>query len=81
VVIGDSNLIIRGLRRLIKNDHPTLIRILLRIRGLEQKFDMVKYYHVYRAHNNLVDSLAKATKQLEQRTLINNEEHKYEPIP
>jgi ribonuclease HI len=37
VVIGDSDLIIKGLRRLIKNAHPTLARILLRIKDLEKK--------------------------------------------
>jgi hypothetical protein len=46
VLIDDSDLIIKGLCGLIKNAHPTLAMILLRIKDLKKKIE-VNYFHVY----------------------------------
>jgi hypothetical protein len=81
VVIEDSDLIIKGLQRNIKNSHPTLATIFLKIKELENIFDKVSYYHVYRTQKSLADSLAKVVKQLEHNHLKFNEESKYELIP
>jgi ribonuclease HI len=48
LVIGDSEMIIKGLRRLNKNAHPNLMQIYQRIMNMEQKFNSVSYYHIYR---------------------------------
>jgi ribonuclease HI len=52
VVIGDFDLIIKGLQRNIKNAHLTLATIFLHIRELEKIFEMVSYYHVLRSQNS-----------------------------
>jgi ribonuclease HI len=41
IVIGDSDLIVKGLQRLIKNHHFHLMRIYNKIRTLEKKFTSV----------------------------------------
>jgi ribonuclease HI len=74
IVIGDSNLIVKGLQRFIKNDQPNLMRIFHRIRKLELKFKLVSYHHIYRKQNEIADSLAKVAKQLEQSKLRINED-------
>jgi ribonuclease HI len=61
-VIGDSDLITRGLRQNLKTTHPNISRTLLRIRDMEHKFGKVSYYHVYRSQNTIADSLAKEAK-------------------
>jgi hypothetical protein len=81
VVIGDSDLIIKGLRRHIKNSHPTLATIFSCIRELEKIFERVNYYHILRMQNSSTNSLAKATKNLEQSILKVNDEIKYELLP
>jgi hypothetical protein len=81
VVIRDSDLIIKGLRRNIKNAHPTLATIFSRIRELEKRFERDNYYHVLRMKKSLADSLAKATKNLEHSLIKVNNETKYDLLP
>jgi ribonuclease HI len=63
-IIGDFDLIIRGLCKSLKTTHPNISRTLLRIKDLENKFDKISYYHVLRTQNIVVDSLTKEEKDL-----------------
>jgi hypothetical protein len=74
-------LIIKGLRQNIKNTHPTIARTLLIIRDMEQKFNEVSYFHIYKNQNGIVDSLAKGAKQFTQGRLKHSNEINYGPIP
>jgi len=74
IILGDSNLIIKGLRRLSKNALPSLIWIYPRIRDIENQFKSMSYFHILRRQNGKVDTLAKAHKQLAQgKNCVNKE--------
>jgi ribonuclease HI len=70
IILGDSNLIIKGLRRLSKNALPSLIRIYPCIRDIENQFKSMSYFHILRRKNGKVDTLAKAHKQLAQEKFV-----------
>jgi hypothetical protein len=76
----DSHLIIKGLRRNIKNTHPPLPQYSHVSESLRKDLG-VNYYHVFRMQNSLADSLAKETMNLEQSLLKVNNETKYELLP
>jgi ribonuclease HI len=75
IFIGDSDLIIKGLQRLIKHAQPNLMRIYHGIRNLEHKFKSVSYHHIYRKTNETKGSLAKVAKQLAQSKIKLNEDY------
>jgi hypothetical protein len=81
MVIGDSNLITRGLRQNLKTTHPNISITLLQIRDMENKFGEVSYYHVYRSQNAIDDSLTKEAKQFSTGQLKQGNAIHYEPIP
>jgi ribonuclease HI len=73
IVIGDSKLVIKGLRGINHNPKSNLQRIYKRIKIKERKFGSVEYYHILHHQNQEVDQLAKESKSLNQGDLKDNE--------
>jgi hypothetical protein len=73
IVIGDSELIIKGLCKINTISHSNLHRIYQRIEIDEKNFHLVDYYNVFHWKNGEVDSLAKDTRQMDQGYIRVNE--------
>ena len=54
----DSELIVLHLNRVYAIKNPVLLRLFLKVRLLERKFDYIEYQHISRNLNTLVDALA-----------------------
>ena len=58
IVRLDSELVVLQLNRVYAIKNPVLLRLFLRVRLLEQEFDYIKYQHIPRNLNTLVDATA-----------------------
>ena len=81
IVIGDFDLIIKGLRQILKNPQSNIARTFIRIRDMEHKFREVYYLHVYRTQNDVADSFSEAKKRFTQGLPKHGNENVYDPIP
>jgi ribonuclease HI len=58
IVQLDSQLLLLQLSNFYSIQSPTLLRVYLRIRLLERRFDYIEYQHIPRCLNTLTDALA-----------------------
>ena len=58
----DSQLVVSQLNDLYRISDPTLLQIFLRVRLLEWKIESIKYIHVSRNFNQVVDSYANCVR-------------------
>jgi ribonuclease HI len=70
IIIGDSELVIKGLRKKIISGKHSLCRILQRISKGEGRFQKIEHYHVLQKMNHKADSLAKEACDFEQGTQV-----------
>ena len=54
----DSELIVLHLNRVYAIKNPVLLRLFLKVRLLERKFDYIQYQQILRNLNTLADALA-----------------------
>ena len=62
-VTGDFDLIIKGLRQILKNHQSNIARTFIRTRDMEHKFREVYYFDVYITQNDVANSFSKAKKR------------------
>ena len=58
-----------------------LARLIARIKGLENSFQKLNYYHVLRIHNKETDIEANKAALLSTGVKLKDEEETWEPIP
>jgi len=58
-----------------------LARLISRIKGLENAFQKLNYYHVLRTHNKEADNEANKATLLSAGVKMKGEEESWEPIP
>lgn len=80
-VIGDSQIIINAM---ISNSPALdlkLARLISRIKGLENAFQKLNYYHVLRTHNKEADIATNKAALLSTWVKMKDEEESWGPIP
>ena len=80
-VLGDSQIIINA----IVSNSPALdlklARLIVRIKGLENTFQKLNFYHVLRTNNKEADIEANKAALLSAGIKMKDEEESWEPIP
>ena len=80
-VIGDSPIIINAMVSKSLALDLKLARLIARIKGLENAFQKLNYYHVLRTHNKEADLEANKAALLSTGVKIKDEEESWESIP
>ena len=80
-VIGDSQIIINAMVSNSPASDLKLARLISRIKGMENDFQKLSYYHVLRTHNKQADIEANKATLLSTGVKMKDEEESWEPIP
>ena len=80
-VIGDSQIIINAMVSKSPASDLKLARLISRIKGMENDFQKLNYYHVLRTHNKQADIEANKATLLSVGVKMKDEEESWEPIP
>jgi ribonuclease HI len=80
-VIGDSQIIINAMVSNSPASDLKLSRLIIRIKGLGNYFQNLRYYHVLRIHNKEADIEANKAALLSAGVKMKDEEESWEPIP
>jgi ribonuclease HI len=80
-VLGDSELIIKDLLGLKNSTLQIPNGLQSRINSLKFQFSNIHFFHILRSQNQVVDSLAKLAKNLEQSQLYINQDETHVWIP
>jgi ribonuclease HI len=72
-VLGDSEIVIKELRGIPNMKKSPLKRISATINSLKKRFVRLIFFHILRKQNMEADKMAKATKTLEQCSLLTNQ--------
>jgi ribonuclease HI len=58
IIYGDSELVIKQMKRIYKVNSPNMLALFQQVSRLETSFQKITYKHVYREHNTRADALS-----------------------